>query len=170
VSSEGKAEAPEWALALEGLGWLIFGLGAIAVMIIGSRLSYDGPFDRPQIVLFLGLGIGSAALFVGGIPVAVGRSRRPASLSPRWRLWSKLLLLSGGFFSVSIPSTIYGILPAGMEASRLTAEPVAPLDPELLRGVLFLGGPSFLIGAVLIAVALNWGRSKLPPSSPAVFD
>src|SRR5689334_15017047 len=95
VSSEDKADAPEWVLMLEGLGWLIFGLGAIAVTFVGSRLFYEGPFDRLQIILFVGLGIGSAAFCVGGIPIAVARAVRVRASPSRWRLWSQLLLLSG---------------------------------------------------------------------------
>jgi hypothetical protein len=161
-------------LALQALGWLIIIAG---VLIMGGLLALA--LRGPEGMLIMGplaIALASAAGWIGSIPLVIAQAARRNATPPRRKLWSRILLRIGGLLCVSIPSAVYGVLPAGLQVSRIMqsgsgpSAPISPIDSELLLMTLIVGGPPFALGLAFVVPALIWGRRKPAPDLPAVFS
>ncbi len=169
-----KSDRPEWALALQVLGWLIIAAGALGTGI-GLFALAPGTQEGMLVLVTLAIALVSSACWIGGILLVIAQAARRTSPPPRWRLWARILLRIGGLLCISIPSAFYGVLPAGLQVSRLMrsnvdpSQPLSPIDPELLMMTLIVGGPPFVVGLALVIPALIWGRRPPVPDLPNVF-
>jgi hypothetical protein len=169
-----KSDRPEWALALQALGWLIITAGALGT---GGLFALAPGTPQGMLVLVpLAIALASSAWWIGSILLVIAQSARRNVPPPRRRLWARILLRIGGLLCISIPSAFYGVLPAGLQVSRLMRSdvdpslPISPIDPELLTMTLIVGGPPFVIGLALVIPALICGRRPPAPDLPTVFS
>ena len=168
-----KGETPTWALVLESIGWLIAGIGVVIAAAALMPVLRHPDADGLGVLLPMAFGVGSAAYWFGGVPIAVARAARRGVPLPRWRLWASIVMRVGAIFSISTPCWMFGVLSVGSQVALLMgdASSGAPslYGSQMIQAMLLLAGPPFLLGLAFIVPALIWGRRKSAPDIPAVF-
>jgi len=133
-----------WAIILLVLGWAIIAATLVgAVDLLLPALTGD-VYGRWVMLAATGA-VATVGLAFGLALIAIAASGRRGGKTGRWKLWAKLLLLLGGTLCITIPLLMvaagqFGAVFAGI--------------------VLFFGWIPILIGALLIAAALIWGRRR----------
>ncbi|HEY4161861.1 MAG TPA: hypothetical protein VGM59_02280 [Dongiaceae bacterium] len=136
---------------------------AIAAVAMGLAGKEVGPACAvPLVIGTVILGNGFSQILPAFAGSAMGRRQG------RYVLWAKLLLILAGMLSLGIPLAVYGGLQPGMQLSILMDPHIPdarlnPLDPRLINLTVFVAGAPFLLGLMLLAPALIWGRGKRQP-------
>jgi len=142
---------PLWAIILLALGCAIFALTLVHAGNLLSVVLTGDAYGRWIMLAMIGA-VATPGIALGLALMAIGEAGRRDGKIRRWALWAKLLFLLGGTLCISISLLIVG---AGQFGSVFA---------EIL---LFFGWIPISIGALLILVAIVWGRGKLRPNSDA---
>lgn len=142
----GLGAYPIWGIILLLLGWVIIAVTLVyAVDLLLPVLTGD-VYGR-WIMLAATGAFATIGIAVGLALIAIAGAGRRDSKTGRWKLWAKLLLLLGAALCISISLLMV----------------VAGQFGSVFAGILlFFGWIPLLTGALLILVAMIWGRKPRP--------
>jgi hypothetical protein len=162
-----------WSGVLIFLGWLcivatvgtvgfglIWFLTSLWFLVSSDLVGLTAIFVEAITIASFGIALGVALLMTA-------QASRPNTKKGHFKLWAKLLLLAAFELSLGFPLFCYSTI----LYLRILGQGYAdPLAADLLGATALASSTPFLIGIVVLAAALIWGRRKPEPDIPAVFS